>query len=210
MTNRPKHRSTESQKHLDDNAAEEGEKCPSNGNKRDREGAPVQISVAVTPEARKGTIVSYMSGNTLPATPRRGQGKKESRATEDLEDDIEDKIIQDNFDSIHKAEAAAQRTMEEMGVETERKTGPTKETANSTSKNKKSLIAHRTPHKESITGAPQDKTSQEVPQAEEGGPTNSHPDTNQQQEDHTEGKPSKIMRKRKKSTRRNIKKDRVT
>ena len=73
MPSRPKQNPKEPQKHPDNVAAEGGEKSLPNRNKRDREGASVQNPVAVSPEAKKGTIVSYMSDNTLPTTPRRGE-----------------------------------------------------------------------------------------------------------------------------------------
>ena len=61
-----------------------------------------------------------MSGNTLFSTPRRGEGKKKNRATEDMDDDSEDREIQKNLEAIRKAEAAAERTMREMGIAVER------------------------------------------------------------------------------------------
>ena len=119
MPSKAKQSSTEPEKHSNNIAAEGGKKSPPNRNKRDRDEPLVQTSVAVTPEAKRGTFVSYMSGNALPTTPRRGEGKKKNRATEDMDDDFEDKEIQDNLDAIRKAEAPAEQTMREMGIAAE-------------------------------------------------------------------------------------------
>ena len=120
MPSRPKQGSKEPQNHSVNTGTGEGEKTPPTRNKRDREDLPVQTSTAVTPEAKKGTIVSYMSGNALLATPRRGEGKKKNRSTESMDDGTEEKEIQNNFDAIRKAEAAAEQTIREMGIAAEK------------------------------------------------------------------------------------------
>ena len=202
MPSRSKQSSNDPQKHSDNNAAEGGEEFPPNGNKRDRDGALVQTSVAVTPEAKRGNIVSYMSRNTFPTTPRKGEGKKKTRATEDLDDDTEDKDIQDNFDAIRKAEAAARQTMKEMGVEMEKKTDSNNRIANGSTKSKEPPTPHPTPHDEPTTRARQDNALPEASQSDEGDVPNPSSDISQQKEDRSEGKPKQNIRKRERPIKR--------
>ena len=86
-------------------------------NKRDREENLVHSAVAVSPDAKQGSIVAYMAGSTHPTTPRRGKGKKKTRADEDRIDEAEDEEIQNTFDSIRKADAAAKQTLNELDKE---------------------------------------------------------------------------------------------
>ena len=204
MPSRPKQDATEYQKPLDNTAAEGGEGPPLNGNKRDRDGALVQTPVAVTPETRRGTIVADMSGNTLPTTSRRGEGKKKTRATEDMEDDAEDQDIQDNLDAIRKAAAAAQMTMKEMGVDMEKKTEYNEISTSSTKS--KEPPNHQNVRNESTTESRKNNVPPEAPQSEQGDVTNSSSDTSQHQENRTEGKPKHNTKKKRKSNKRSRKK----
>ena len=195
---------TEHQKLVNDTATEGGEEIPLNGNKRDRDGTPVQTSVAVTPETRRGTIVAYMSGNTLPTTPRRGEGKKKTRATEDMEDDAEDQDIQNKLDAIRKAATAAQMTAKEMGVDSEKETEHNETSTGST--NNKQPPNRQNAHNESTTESRNNNELQESPQNEQGDATNSSSDTSQHQERHTEGKQKHTTKKKRKANKKKQKK----
>ena len=165
-----------------------------------------QTSVAVTPEAKRGTIVSYMSGNTFPTTPRRGEGKKKTRATEDLDDDAEDKNIQDNFDAIQKLEAAARQTMKEMSVDMEKNTDSNKRRANGSTKSKEPPTTHPTPHSEPTIRARQANALPEASQNDEGDVKNPSSNTNPQKEDHTKGNPKEKNKKKRKPHKKRQKK----
>ena len=93
------------QKDLEEDCPEGANAQAQKGNKRDRDDTPVHSAVAISPEAKQGSFVAYMTGLSHPSTPRRGVGKKKTKAEEDMMDDVEDDEIQDTFNAIRKAEA---------------------------------------------------------------------------------------------------------
>ena len=97
-----------------------------------------------------------MSGNAPPSTPRRGEGKKKNRATEDMEDDADDKEIQDTLDAIRKAEAAAKQTMLEMGINGGKETDPNNKNGMVPTQSKELSTTHLDPQNE-----PEIRTRQE-------------------------------------------------
>ena len=77
----PSRRNSDRNKHRKDSEDD----CPEGAssqiqrsNKRDREDNLVHSAVAISPDAKQGSIVTYMSGLSHPATPRRGVGKKKT------------------------------------------------------------------------------------------------------------------------------------
>ena len=180
MPFRANHSSTKPQKHSEKINAEEGEESPQKGRKRNREESPVQPAVAVTPETKQGIIVSYMSGNASPSTPRRGE-KKKIRPTEDMEDDADDKEIKYTLDAIRKAEAEAKQTMLEMGTEGGKETDPNNKNGRRPTQSKELLTTHLDPHDEPEIRTRQEKVLPKESQRAENT-SNPPPETNSQKE----------------------------
>ena len=123
------------QKDPEDEAPEGANSLAQKSNKRDSEDDPVHSAVAISPEAKQGSIVAYMASSPHPATPRRGVGKKKTRAIEDMMEELEDDEIQNTFDAIRRADAAAKQTLRD--IEKERNDqATTKDTTNHSERNK--------------------------------------------------------------------------
>ena len=87
------------QKDPEDDCPEGANSPTQKSNKRDREDNLVHSAVAISPDAKQEGIVAYMAGSSHPATPRRGVGKKKTRAIEDMMEEAEDDEIQKQCNS---------------------------------------------------------------------------------------------------------------
>ena len=191
----------EPQMHSENKGTEEGERTTSNRNKRDREDPAVRTPTAVSPEPKKGSIVSYMSGNAPPATPRRGEGKKKNRSTESMDDDADEKEIQQNLDAMRKAAAAAEQTIKEMGITAERDTDLNNKAASTPTQKEVTPTKHANPTSKPETRPKLNKNPPEDSKNEEDN-SNSSSETSSQKRSYTEKKPKEKQKKKRKTSKR--------
>ena len=128
-----------------------------------------------------------MSGTAPPATPRRGEGKKKNRATISMDDDADDKEIQDNLDAMRKAAAAAELTIKEMGISTERNTNLNHKPASNSTRKEETTTKHSKSTDDLQKGPRQDDNPPDNSTNEENN-SNSSSENSSQKRSYTEKK----------------------